>query len=516
MFLKKNIFFILILLIGIFFRFYQLTWGAPFFFHPDENNITNAILQLSLSQWNPHFFAYGGLPIYTTFLLTNTLAMGKQNFATAAYMLRFFSALLSLLLIPSLFFIGKKLYNREVGMFAALLASVSIGFIQFAHFGTFEMWLTFFTLWFFYFCYLLWKKYSLKYFFLVCLLTGILMSIKVSSIIFLPIPVLILLLQNNAVKQKIAKIIFYSLIVIIFYMLTNPFLLLDTQSFLGALHYESSVAVGTFPVFYTQSFLNTTPVLYQLQHVLPFLLNPIVFCVSLISFFLFLFSFKKQRKSNNIFLLLFLLLTFFSQSFLFVKWTRYMVPTLPFFYLVIAVGLQQLTPKMRRGILAVLFGISFILSVAFLHIAYSQDSRITASSFAKSHTTGKLIIMEPYDLGALVFNPYFPNAKTVDIYNLEQDPLLQENFQSFLSHAVYIISPSQRLIHSRLANPQDFPKGNMLYKNLLNGSEGFRVIYQTPCDMLCSIIYLGNPIQGSVEETATVFDHPFVTIFAKQ
>src|SRR5690348_13613579 len=153
----------LLLGIGFFLRFLFLTWGFPFFFHPDENNITNAILQLSLKQWNPHFFAYGGLPIYFSFLTSFISSLGKLSFAEVAYSLRLISATLSLLLIPSLFYIGKRLYSQKTGFYAAALSTVSIGFIQFAHFGTFEMWLTFLTLWLFYSTYLLYKNPTIKH-----------------------------------------------------------------------------------------------------------------------------------------------------------------------------------------------------------------------------------------------------------------------------------------------------------------------------------------------------------------
>src|SRR5436190_14018626 len=71
LFHKKTLFWVSILLIlGIFFRFYNLSWGAPFFFHPDERNIAISISQLQYpSQLNPHFFAYGSFPIYCIYFM---------------------------------------------------------------------------------------------------------------------------------------------------------------------------------------------------------------------------------------------------------------------------------------------------------------------------------------------------------------------------------------------------------------------------------------------------------------
>src|SRR5579872_1965481 len=250
MFSKKNIFLFFILLLAIILRFSYLNWGEPYFFHPDENNIVFAILKLSPTSWNPQFFAYGGLPIYLTYFLSFLISRGLPTFSSVDYTLRIISASLSFLLLPSLFYIGKKMYSEKVGFIATILGSVSVGFIQFAHFGTFEMWLTFFGLWFFYSVFLLWKTPTAKHIFCVGILAGILMSVKVSSVVLLPLPVIILLMKGYHHKLHLLySCIFYTVTVSLFYFVTNPYLFLDTASFINSLHYESSVALGTTQVF---------------------------------------------------------------------------------------------------------------------------------------------------------------------------------------------------------------------------------------------------------------------------
>src|SRR5947207_2663825 len=49
---------------------------------------------------------------------------------------------------------------------------------------------------------------------------------------------------------------------------------------------------------------------------------------------------------------------------------------------------------------------------------------------------------------------------------------------------------------------------------MFNGKLGFEKIYQTPCDIFCNIIYMGNPV-FAYEETANVFDRPTIIIFKK-
>src|SRR3989344_6444253 len=58
----------ILFLFFVFFIFYNLNWGAPFYFHPDERNIASSISQMQFPDTlNPHFFAYGSLPLYTIF-----------------------------------------------------------------------------------------------------------------------------------------------------------------------------------------------------------------------------------------------------------------------------------------------------------------------------------------------------------------------------------------------------------------------------------------------------------------
>src|SRR6267154_347750 len=73
---KRNVLFLsLLTIIGACLHFYNLNWGTPFYFHPDERNIASAVAQLQFPHhMNPQFFAYGSLPIYAIYftgILTN-------------------------------------------------------------------------------------------------------------------------------------------------------------------------------------------------------------------------------------------------------------------------------------------------------------------------------------------------------------------------------------------------------------------------------------------------------------
>lgn len=543
---KAYILFFALIIFTLITRFYNLNWGAPFYFHPDERNIASSISQLQFpNHLNPHFFAYGSLPIYLIyftgvlynlilFLLHQTTIVTVVNFSGAILISRLYSAIFSLLLIPSLFYIAKKLYGKKAAFTAAFLGATSTGLIQFAHFGTFEMWLTFFGLWLFYFCYKLIEKITWTSILITSLILGILISVKVSSLVLLLLPMISLIPQYKKTyklldfKKYLPKLLLQVLVLVVIplviFVLTEPFMILDTQSFLGSLHYESDVATGALPVFYTKEFLNTTPFIFQIFEVYPFLLNVFVEALFIISFFFITLSGIKRKSKQEILLILFYLFTFTSQAVLFVKWTRYIVPTLPFIYLFIAVALtsffrKKILPVKYNYITVSLFTVlCLVLSLSyFITVFVKPDTRIQAATWAQAHILpNSKILSETYDLGIIPFNQYFSNITLFNFYDLDNNSYVSspQSLSLQLLQNSYIILPSQRLAKISQIKDKQLPKTYAFYHNLLNGKLGFILQYRTTCDILCKLTYLGNPV-FSFEETANIFDRPTVYILKK-
>lgn len=523
--LKKYRILILLTLFGTFLRLYNLLWGAPYFFHPDERNIVYAIMQLSFPhQLNPHFFAYGSLPIYTIFLIANFFSLLTHkpfDFAFIVLLLRLFSAVFSILLIPSLYTIAEKLFSKRIAILAAFLCTWSVGFVQYAHFGTFEMWSTFFTLWLFYFSLQLLKNPTVKNIFITSSIMGILLAIKISNLPLFIFPLIcygIFSVQKKSLKiSALFNLFIFFAIIGFIYLATNPFALLDGKDFLGSMHYESSVALGTLPVFYTGSFFNTTPIIFQLTKVYPFLLNPLVTACFVVALFFTLFSAGKQKNTKLILLNFYFLLLFLSQAFLFVKWTRYMIPTLPFIYLITANMVEGLSLNVKRFTYVAIGLVSLIFTLSFVKTAYMlPDTRVVAAAWARENIpSSRQVLTEPYDLGVLPFNDNFPNSTLLPLYDIDRNYQALNIVKRDLSTANIFILPSQRLIHSRLLHKNTFPVGYALYANLLANKTAYKKDYETPCDIYCKITYMGDPL-FSVEETASVFDRPTVMIFEKE
>ena len=523
----------ILITIACFWRFSNLNWGEPFFFHPDERNIASSVSQLKFpTNLHPHFFAYGTFPIYVIYV-SSLLWKALQpivSFETAILVSRAYSAILSILLTIFVFIVGKQIKNTTTALFAFTLSIFSVGLIQFAHLGTFEMWLSFEFLLLFYFLnkFLSTKKriYGLG----SSVTLGLLLSTKVSSFAIVPLfASAIVFAYRKRLCSLVSHLLLFFFVASGVFISTSPFAVLDYPGFFSSIQYEASVALGRLPVFYTEVFIGAIPVVFQFTHVYPFLFNPILSFL-LIPSFLYVSYVAFKRRDPGLFLLVgFFASLFFSQAFLFAKWTRYMVPTLPFAYLMIAISvsdfLRLLTKKYNDaktqparycnyisiiavsviGVVSIGYALSYVITV---HL--KKDVRIQAAQWAKNHISlNASIATEAYDLGILPFNSLFSNITLLNTYQLEQDDIVP-NLETF----DYIILPSQRVITSRLINPNVFPKGHSFYQNLFDEKSGFKKVYETPCDLWCNILYLGDPT-FRFEQTANIFDRPQVLIFKR-
>jgi hypothetical protein len=545
-------------IIGLFLHFYNLNWGAPYYFHPDERNIASSVSQLSFpDHMNPSFFAYGSLPIYTVYftgfiikpflssqffahstLRAGTTLTSQVPFDQAILISRAYSALFATMLIPLLYTIGRRLHSQESGLLASFFATTSVGLMQFSHFGTFELWLTFFSTILFLICIDIIKKPVVWRLVLTGFVLGILISVKVTSLALAPLPLIAIFFHlpfRQFTKNKLAairtlgkllvQVLFFCCLAALVYITTNPYAVTDHEAFKNSMNYESKVALGTLPVFYTQEFYKAPPVVFQLVYVYPFLLNPLLTLLLVPAIVFIIIETVRNKNKTNLLLLAFSAALFLSQALLFVKWTRYLVPTIPFFLLIIAITLVSLGKTMRKNYGAYIFSFLTLIGLCCLYItAYilvvltAPDSRIAAANWTKLHIpTNSPTMSELYDLGILPFNSIINHITLCNTYDLETNtyPCDGQPVNTVLASSKIIILPSQRIYKTRFTNSQRYPAGAAFYQSLFSGRVGYHKVYETPCNLLCRILYLGNPVY-SFEQTTTVFDRPTITIFEKK
>src|SRR3989344_4968037 len=522
-FLFSSIFFF------VFFVFYNLNWGAPFYFHPDERNIASSIVQLKFpDNLNPNFFAYGAFPIYLIFILGqafNFLADPSNlviRFEQAIIFGRLLSGVLAVLSIFLIYKTANILGGRGVAILSSLLAATSTAYLQYSHFGTYEIWVSFFSLLIAFLFIKFLKSGKNIYFIFGSAVLGIITALKLSSMVLILIPIYVLLFKSvkkpHFMFRKFFGLLLSTLyIALVFYIISSTFNFLDFKSFLSSMQYEGRVAAGTLNVFYTGSFYNTFPILFQYQKVLPFLINPVLTLISLPALlYVLAVSIKKRDIYIGLVILSFALL-FISGSLLFAKWTRYLIPSLSFLYVIISIFLfeigKKIPKKLFKFILVIVIASCFVHSFSFIKTSLlSMDTRLEAFDFAKKNISpDSNILSEVYDLGITPFNDRFKKISLFNFYNLDGGDHETE-LRDAIKNADFIILPSQRILKSRMENKNHFPNGHKFYLRLFSGELGFSKIYETSCDIFCNITYLGNPV-FNVEETANVFDRPTVFIF---
>ncbi|MBU4017403.1 hypothetical protein KKF69_08090 [Patescibacteria group bacterium] len=534
---KHTLFFITILmLVSAFFRFYNLNWGSPFYFHPDERNIAGVVASSSfttISSFLKGTFAYGNFPILLASLIKSIptpfwgFAGISDSFAESILILRFLSAFFSILLLPVIFFCG-KFWSKKTAFLALLFSIFSVGFIQQAHFGTFDGFISFCSLTVFFLLLLFMQSKKIYFYYLALLFISLGAASKITLLILVAFPIIILLLE---VKKKslswlkaLRHIVVSLLLVSALTALFSPYYI--TTDFKNGLLNERGIVTGTTQVFYTQSFTGTKAVIFQFFSIFPFLANPLLTVIFIPSFFYLVFIGIKTRDTGSLLLCGFFLILFLPQAFLYAKWTRYMVPTLPFMYLICAIASVDFwvfLSKRRRVfikflLLSILIGVNSIFGISYFITAFVQeDTRIAAKNFSKQHIPPNLsILSEVYDLGITPFNGSFHNITLYNFYDLDNSSpqYTPQTLAEQLAVSDYIILPSQRILKARLQEAQIYPNGHDFYSALFAQTNGFQKIYETPCDIFCKITYLNNPV-FSFEETANVFDRPTVFIFKK-
>lgn len=616
----------ILLLILFYTRFIGLNWGLPYPMHPDEWNMATAIQGLNCRVqgsrfkirdcFNPHFFAYGQLPLYAGYLLVQLyhFIIGKVGlpitFEEAAMSLRVISAAASIVNVFVLIEIIKFLiFNFQYSelMITFLIFTFSPYFIQFSHLGTTESLLMLFYSLIIYGSLQYINKSKWKNVFLLSLFCGLAVATKVSAIFFLFVPGIALIsnlprknfseiqrgrhikyqklfiLNRRTIKQlsnliihllKISSCLFLFLsLSFVFAVLFSPHNLISFQEFLGSMNYESAVALGDARVFYTRQFEQTVPVLFQLMKIFPYTLGWPVFILGGLG----LFGLSWRDRKVNLLRLAFLIY-FLPNAFLYAKWTRFMTPILPimsiFSLLVLFNVYKKLAsfswrklkttiknPKYFNFSLNILYFIFYILflipGIAYLSIYQNPDVRFVASKWIYENIPENSYIL--FETANVVDVPIevksqFASWRTkiksyksisFNFYDLDTNPLLQEEFHNHLARADYIFVPSRRVFtnHTCFRNikyqilnikytdqisnieekknchklEEKYPLLNDYYQRLFSGELGFKKVAEF--SSYPKISFFGKTLvefpDEEAEETWTVFDHPVIRIYKR-
>jgi 4-amino-4-deoxy-L-arabinose transferase-like glycosyltransferase len=217
---------ILLLVLAVFVRFWGLGWGLPNTYHIDEDKFGNTAKGFFTGDLNPHFFHVPTLHMYTLAGLwkiyywigkadgtfhDNAQFMDYYIDHPGTYYLigRALSAILSVGTILLLYFIGLRMYNRTVGLLAAVFLTFSLEHTTTSHAMMPDAPMVFFMVLAFYFIWRVYEEGRPRDYIFTGLAAGAAMALKYGGhMMFLPLFLahLFRVLEHREPKKKI---IFY-------------------------------------------------------------------------------------------------------------------------------------------------------------------------------------------------------------------------------------------------------------------------------------------------------------------
>lgn len=546
---------ILITTIGAFLRFYKLDWGNGIFTHPDEYHIIASVNQLFFpNQMHPHFFSYGTFTIYLIYLIKQILLYLGYHIQDINIFLigRFCSAIFSTLTIIIIYKISRFFMNQRFSLVSSLLAALTPGLIQQAHFTTPESNLIFFMLGTILFIMYFLEYKKLYFIFTSSIFLGFSLGVKISSIVLLaPLTLSILIYSfqhklkpnySNIIQKKraiiyseiihkliiilriliiriskfIALIVGNICIILITFAIIAPFVFIDFQGFINNLQYEGGLAIDSIPVFYTRQFIHTLPIIFQLNKIFPYALGfPLLF-LGIEGLFLSLVRINDKRY---LILIISFISIFIPNVFLFTKWTRFISPIFPFFSIFSCLFIEFIFRKNKKIsilLLIILITTTIIWSYAFFSIYLRPDVRIVASSWLeKNLPNNSTIMIEGGNMIDIPLSGNF-NRSSYDFYNFDYDKLTRMNIYKGLENSDYFIVQSRRVFLNHQRSRVYFPKTAHFYDLLFSKKLGFEEIKEfNSYPMLSFNNFKIEFPDENAEETWSVFDHPVIRIFKK-
>lgn len=566
---KQKLLLVFILLIGAFFRFYNLNWDDGFHLHPDERFLTmvgNAIkIPPDFSTYvNPHtstlnpsnvgfrFFVYGIFPLtFNKFLATLFHTDTYNDFTIQGRLLSGIFDLLVILVIYNVVKLFEKQYefNASLKYWASFLYAISVLPIQLSHFFAVDTFLNFFMITSFYFslCFsfshfssrLNFEKSS---FFLAlsAVFFGLALSSKLSALAIFPLNIFFITaaplfyqLKKHTIKKTLSLDILKAVCMLLLYFfityltvrLADPYLFEEGNFSNPAISHLFLENVRTLKswtgkdVWYPPAvqWLNKPPVLFSMLNLAYFGIGLPYFLALLIGFY------TMVKKPKRVFLLVITLWTlafFLYQSTQFVKTMRYFIFLYPFFAIIASFGLSYVTNQLKKHY--IIFTIIILLAwpLAFMSIYIHKHSRVAASEWMYQNLESESIALGEYWDDPL---PLWIENTNNKVFVIEQLPVFDQDTQDkwnlinqSLAKGDYLILSSNRGWGSIPTVPEKYPLMSKFYEDLLKDNLQYKKMKEFTS--YPSLRYIGIPIDFKddfADEAFTVYDHPKVLIFKK-
>lgn len=573
---QPQILFLLIFAAGLLLRIYNFNWDQNNHLHPDERQITMVAMDISFpknltfsnlfnsdSPFNPKFFAYGSFPIYLLKFSANFFSLFDPeilNYDQINLFGRLVSAVFDSLTIVIIYQITWLLFSsRKKSLLAAAIYAFSVFPIQLSHFYAVDTLLTFFICLTLYRSIILYRNFNLKNAILSGVSFGLALATKVSATVLLIsfffsfFIETLLSLKKEIFSQEISffkkikkylssvlnpkfwiknrifkfkKIFFYSLLIIIFCIITfficQPFAFFDFPTFWRQINEQNAMTKNAFVFPYTLQYVNTPSYWYQIKNIFLWGLGPAFGLLSLLGIFI---TFKKLIKGlitpgnelsegAQLIVFSFFIAYFLTVGCFAVKFMRYCLPLYP----ILAIFSANVLSIFKKRYIVIFFVMNLFWLFAFINIYNLPNTRVSATQWINQNIpSGSTILREHWDDGLpLGYTDY--NLIELPLYDSDDIPSKWPAISNFLLTADYLIIASNRLYVplQKLTDCKNLPQGYCYsqtakyYQDLFNGKLGYTKI----AEFANNPSFLGVEINDqSADESFTVYDHPKIFIF---
>jgi 4-amino-4-deoxy-L-arabinose transferase-like glycosyltransferase len=514
---KDIILLFLIIVLGAFFRFYNLNWDQGHYLHPDERLYINAsgitfprniesFLSVQ-SPLNPRMFYYGTFPLYL-YKIVNVFLLPSIGFPIAS---RIVSAILSIITIPLIFLLSKQLFSKKISLMATFVFTFAAGLIQHAHFNTTESALTLIlTLIALLSIYLIkGKNYILAL--SLGILVGIAYATKIVGLTFAFIPIIsfiILIIKKIKISKIVLLIFTFIIAAVIMGFLFAPYQIIDYKQFSQEQTYMQNVTYGKEKPPFVIIYENTIPYVYQITKILPFTFGFISLPISLLGLFFILKKILKEKEGYfpYVYILAYPILYFLWSGAWFAKFSRYYILFFPFLSIWAAFFLN----KLRKVYIIILLSLIAINGTLFLQIYLKENTRIQASKWIYANIPNQSkIVGEHWDDNLPLpitntFGKYFV-ATQLAVYDQDSSEKISK-LSKDLSENDYFIISSRRVYYSIIDNKDKYPLTSKFYKLLFDGKLGYKL----------EKTFTNYPFYFNddfADESFQSYDHPPVYIF---
>ncbi len=558
---------LLILLVAAALRFRGLNWDEGHWLHPDERQIFFVVMDLdwpeSIAQaltpdspLNPHFFAYGSLPIYLLKLVIAALKPlwpALRDDANMHLIARPLAALFDLGTVYLVYRLGRQVlprsYDRKKKEWIALLAAVFTSFavihIQLAHFYTADSLLTFFIMLALTLAAGMTETSGWRRDMALGAALGLALATKVSAApLLLPIavayysaaprPPSISVVDHgwHALRRMVPMLLAAGAL----FFIVQPYALLDAWTFLRDTGREAGIARGIIDVPYTIQYAGTLPLLYPIwQTTLWGLALPLGLLGWAGLLALGIGWLRRGTRADAILLAWagpYLILT----GLLYAKHLRYMLPLAPVLCLLAARLLVQTVDWNPARPIVRSLSVSFVILALLSTLAYallfssmyaSPHSWVSASEWIHRHVpAGSTLAIEHWDralpLSLEVDGSHHRASNYVQLrlplYGKPDEAAKWTVIAADLADSDYIVIATRRLYGSIPRVPGTYPVATRYYDMLFAGELGFQLeqeFTRSPTWLNPRIPPLAGAAPGCLrpDESFVVYDHPRALIF---